>query len=150
MADTAVDLALALAKRFEGCRLKAYWDAAGKVWTVGYGCTGAGINGTTAWSQDQADDEVCQRLTAAYQQAVRLSPTLSAADVRRQAAITDFIFNLGCGAYRYSTLRACVDAGDWVGAAIRIRAWDHAGGVVLAGLVRRRQAEAALLELVDD
>ncbi|WP_259345130.1 lysozyme [Candidatus Liberibacter sp.] len=63
----------------------------------------------------------------------------------RISAIGDFVFNLGIGAYRNSTLRKRVDAQDWENASIEIRKWVFAGGKRLNGLVVRREVEAGLL-----
>lgn len=76
--------------------------------------------------------------------ALELSPVL-AAHPQRLAAITSFVFNLGPGNYRASTLRRCVNAEDWEGARVQIVRWVRGGGRVLPGLVRRREAEAAML-----
>jgi lysozyme len=63
----------------------------------------------------------------------------------RLAAISSFIYNLGAGAYRGSTLRKRINASDWEGAKEQIIKWNKAGGKVLRGLTKRREAEAALL-----
>jgi lysozyme len=63
----------------------------------------------------------------------------------RAAALISFAYNVGIGALESSTLRKRVNANDWLGAVEQIKRWDKAGGVVLKGLVRRREAEAALL-----
>jgi lysozyme len=39
-----------------------------------------------------------------------------------------------------------LNAGDFTAAAAQFDLWDHAGGAVVAGLLRRRQAEAALFD----
>lgn len=139
--------AVALARLFEGCRLKAYWDARGGKWTVGWGCTGAGIGKDTQWTQARADAELDRRMGWALGAALHVSPGLADAGVARQAAIADFVYNLGAGDYAGSTLRKCVDASDWPAAAAQIAHWDHAGAdhEVLPGLQRRRAAEAGLL-----
>jgi lysozyme len=56
-------------------------------------------------------------------------------------ALVDFAFNLGCGSLNGSTLLRLLNAGDFHGAAAEFEKWDHAGGKVVAGLLRRRQAE---------
>lgn len=77
--------------------------------------------------------------------ALKASPNL-AAYPRRLAAITSFVFNLGAARYRASTLRKRVNAEDWDEAVVEILKWTRGGGRVLPGLVKRRKAEAALLE----
>ena len=60
----------------------------------------------------------------------------------RLVAITDFIYNLGEGAYKSSTLRKRVDAEQWQMANVEIKRWNRAGGKVLRGLDNRRKDEA--------
>ena len=59
-------------------------------------------------------------------------------------AMVDFCFNAGRGNFVQSTLLRKVNSGDFQGAAAQFALWVHAGGEVVAGLVRRRNAEAAL------
>ena len=66
-------------------------------------------------------------------------------NARRYAAIISFAYNCGIGNYRVSTLKKRVDSGDWEGAQEEIMKWNKAAGRVLAGLTKRRQAEASLL-----
>lgn len=60
-------------------------------------------------------------------------------------AVIDFAYNLGVPRYRGSTLRKRVDAKDWAGAVEQLLLWNKAGGRILPGLVKRRQAEAVLM-----
>ena len=133
---------LALIREFEGCRLQAYQDSVG-VWTIGYGCT--------------TDVEPGQIITQAEAEA-RLSEDLKHAESCVNAAVTvpltqhefdacvSFVFNLGCGNFRKSTLLLKLLDSDYDGAALEFRIWDKAGGQVLAGLTRRRMAEERLFE----
>lgn len=61
------------------------------------------------------------------------------------AALSDFAYNLGVPRYRASTLRKRVQEKDWIGAVEELQKWVRGGGRILPGLVKRRQAEAALL-----
>ena len=56
-------------------------------------------------------------------------------------ALVDFTFNLGEGVLARSTLLRMLNAGKYDYAADQFLAWDHAGGKVVAGLLRRRQVE---------
>jgi lysozyme len=60
------------------------------------------------------------------------------------AAVVSFTFNLGVGNLKQSTLLKKLNAGDFAGAALEFAKWNKAGGRVLAGLTRRRAAEAEL------
>lgn len=136
-----LDQLIALVKRFEGCRLKAYFCPAG-VLTIGWGATGRGINIGTIWTQQQADERLRRDCASFLMGAVRLCPGV---DIGAVVAAADFAFNLGLGSLKTSTFRKRLLAGDYEGAAIQLMRWTKAGGKVLPGLVRRRRAEVALL-----
>ena len=59
-------------------------------------------------------------------------------------ALVSFVFNLGAGNFRTSTLLKKLNARDYDGAAQEFGRWVQAGGKTLPGLVRRREAESAL------
>jgi len=74
---------------------------------------------------------------------LRLAPALSG----RQGAFdtcVSFSFNAGLGAFQRSSIRMKINRGDWEGAAEALMLYVMAGGKVLAGLKRRREAEKAL------
>ena len=60
------------------------------------------------------------------------------------AALVSFAFNVGVNALRNSTLLRKLNARDYDGAAMEFSKWNKAGGRVLKGLTRRREAEATL------
>ena len=132
--------AVPIIKEFEGCKLKAYLCPAG-VWTIGYGHTD-GVKEGDEITQQEADrllaDDV-HSFTAGVQRLVT-------SDINRNqlGALVSFSFNLGLGNLRHSTLLKLVNAGDFVGAANQFPRWNKAGGKVLAGLTRRREAERKL------
>lgn len=59
-------------------------------------------------------------------------------------ALVSFTYNLGAANLASSTLVRKLNAGDYEGAAGQFPRWNRANGAVLAGLTRRRNAEAAL------
>jgi len=131
---------LALLKSFEQCRLSAYRDSAG-IATIGWGHTD-GVKMTDTCSQDQAD----RWLVGDVQAAVNACDANAPKNLTENQfdALVVFTFNVGVGAEAHSTLLAKLKAGDMAGAADEFLKWDHAGGVVVPGLTRRRQAERAL------
>jgi GH24 family phage-related lysozyme (muramidase) len=131
---------LALLKSFEQCRLSAYRDSAG-IATIGWGHTD-GVKMTDTCSQDQAD----RWLVGDVQAAVNACDANAPKNLTQNQfdALVVFTFNVGVGAEAHSTLLAKLKAGDMAGAADEFLKWDHAGGVVVPGLTRRRQAERAL------
>lgn len=133
--------ALDLVKAFEGCKLTAYRDIAG-ILTIGWGHCGKDVYDGQIWTQDQADDELEHDLKGAAALLELYSPGLTGG---AREALTDFVFNLGIGNYRTSTLRQLVRVQNWVAVKAELLHWDHSNGTVVAGLLRRRQAEAALI-----
>jgi len=135
--------AAALVKAFENCRLQAYQDL-GLIWTIGWGHTNGVYPGQTC-TQSQADAWLDQDLQIASYELLQYSPGPFAPGA--QDALIDFVFNLGIGNYRLSTLRQLVDAQQWAAVKTELLKWDHVGGVVVPGLLRRRQAEADLIQV---
>lgn len=144
----AIDVLISLIKEFEGCKLKAYKCPAG-VWTVGFGATGPDIKEGTVWSQQYADAMLRKMANNVLDEALHESPRLRNETPGRQAAVADFIYNLGIGNYRKSTFKRLIDAGDFNEAKHAVMKWNKAriNGELreLPGLTRRRQAEADLL-----
>jgi lysozyme len=134
---------LSLTEQFEGLRLTAYQDQVG-VWTIGYGHTGPDVTAGLTITSDEAQTLLAKDVSSAADCVNNLvAVTLTQEEFD---ALVDFVFNLGAGAFRGSTMLRDLNAGDFTNAAAQFDMWDHAGGVVVAGLLRRRQAEAELFE----
>lgn len=148
LAALAVDIAAALARRFEGFMPQPYLCPAG-VPTIGFGATyyedGRAVKLTDPpITRERAEALLVRALKSQYLPAVlRLCPDLDTPD--RLAALIDFAFNLGAGRLRASTLRRKVNGGDWDAARVQIMRWVIGGGRPLKGLQRRRAAERDLL-----
>jgi lysozyme len=141
--------AIALTENFEGCQLTAYPDpgTGGAPYTVGFGATGPGIGPGTVWTQSQAQMDLLKRLTdigAQIDQLVTVALTGN-----QKAALADFIYNVGAGNFRSSTLLRLLNAGNYAGASAQFAVWNLAAGHVMPGLVRRRAAEQALFNMPD-
>jgi GH24 family phage-related lysozyme (muramidase) len=130
-----------LVQEFEGCAKKrsdgtieAYPDPAsgGDPWTIGWGSTGPDIRKGVVWTQKQCDDRFTSHLGD--------TPTTQ----HQFDAMVSFAYNLGPGNLASSTLLKKHKARDFAGAAAEFAKWNKAGGKVMAGLTRRRAAEAAL------
>ncbi|HHS9149989.1 TPA: lysozyme [Enterobacter roggenkampii] len=139
------DKGIALIKEFEGCKLTAYQDSVG-VWTIGYG-----------WTQPVDGKPIRAGMTIKQETAERLLKTglvSYESDVSRMVkvgltqgkfdALVSFTYNLGARSLSTSTLLRKLNAGDYAGAADEFLRWNKAGGKVLNGLTRRREAERAL------
>lgn len=59
-------------------------------------------------------------------------------------AYTTFVYNVGAGNFRTSTLLKKLNAGDRLGACNQIPLWSYSNGKKLAGLVARRADEQSL------
>jgi lysozyme len=129
---------LRLTELFEGDVLKAYQDQGG-VWTIGYGHTKDVHPGQTI-TQEQAEALLAGDVQAAVD-CVNDAVTVRLTQ-RQFDALVDFVFNVGEGNFRRSTLLRKINAGNFPEAVTQFKLWDHCGGVVNAGLLRRRRAEA--------
>lgn len=138
--DEAVALALPMIREFEGLRLIAGRDPAGK-WEVGYGHRCAGPQSITRAEAEALLREDVAIAARAVGQAVTVPLS-----VGQRAALISLAYNIGATALAGSTLVKRLNAGDVPGAASEFERWVYAGGVVLPGLIRRRRAERALFE----
>jgi len=143
----AEQIAVQIIQDFESLRLNAYFDKLGNVWTIGYGATGHGITEGTVWTSAKAVTDLTERVGKLSTELdtfimVPLSPV-------RKACLIDFAYNIGVGELKNSTLMKCVNTKDFHGAAEEFRRWNHAGGVTVLGLTRRREAERALFKWGD-
>jgi len=128
-----------LTERFEGVKLVAYQDQVGR-WTIGYGHT-LGVKPGDTCTQEQADQWLQQDMAWAVN-CVNALVTVPLTQGQFDALV-DFSFNLGYGSLQHSTLLQLVNQGKFSEAANEFEKWDHAGGKVVAGLLRRRDAEKA-------
>jgi lysozyme len=134
--------AIELIKASEGLRLTAYRDSAG-ILTIGYGSTG-GIKPGQKITPEQAEAMLVDDLDEAAD-AVRKLVTVPLTQGQFDA-LCSFVFNLGAGRLRDSTLLRLLNQGKYGEAAAQFRFWVMAGGKPLPGLVKRRAAERALFE----
>ncbi len=132
---------LAHLKQFEGLRLQPYTDSAGK-WTIGYGHlikTGESFDTITEGQAAALLADDVGTAEDAVNALVKVPLTQPQFD-----ALVSFVYNVGVGAFRRSTLLRLLNAGDYAGAAGQFPLWRNAGGRVVQGLVNRRAAEVAL------
>lgn len=132
---------LRLIEGFEGWSSAPYWDSYGGVWTRGYGET-EGIGPHSPWlSRAQGEANLKRLVETRYEWAIRqLGVELNQ---NQWDALCSFVWNLGAGIFG-GHLGQLLRARDFNGFANAMLAYDHAGGVRLAGLTRRRQEERAL------
>ncbi len=129
-----------LIKQFEGLRLEAYLCPAG-IWTIGYGHT-SGVSPNSFITTQEADEYLHRDVAAIEMQLNKLNLSL------RQCqwdAIVSFVFNVGIGNFKASTLLAKIrinpDDNSIIDEFLR---WVYANGKVMRGLQKRRLTEMKL------
>jgi len=144
-----LEIAAELCRRFEGFRAKPYLCPAG-IPTIGYGSTYYGHGKKVTLNdplieQKDANALLMSELQNTFLPGVLRNCPILASDERKCNAIVDFCYNLGIGRLQTSTLKRKINAQDWDGAKEQLMLWSKGGGKVLPGLLKRRQAEVALL-----
>lgn len=135
--------AIALMHHFEACKLTAYKCPA-DVWTIGWGDTGPHVKPGLVWTQAQADAAFAARLEREFIPGVTKAIGDAATTSEQLGAMVSLAYNIGVNAFAGSTVAREHKAGNHSAAAAAFARWNKGGGKVLAGLVRRRAAEAAL------
>lgn len=136
-----------LIKSFEGCRLKSYKDPVG-IFTIGYGTivypSGRKVGSGELITQAQAEEFLKFEIDLKAAAVNELTRDLGLSQGQFDALVS-FAYNLGIGALKRSTLLKKVRINpDDITIAAEFRKWRQAGGMVLAGLTRRRKAESDL------
>lgn len=121
----------------EGYRGEAYKDVVG-VPTIGYGET----KGVKMGDKTTPDRALVQLLSSANKHADAIRQCIHVPLYQHEFdAFVSLAYNIGTGAFCGSTLVKKLNAGDYSGACSEIKRWNRAGGKVLNGLVKRREAE---------
>lgn len=136
---------LTLVKAFEGKSHTAYLCPA-MVWTIGYGTTRYPGGIRVKAGDDCTDKEAERYLTHELEYAMMKVLQLTTVELNQYqlGALTSFVYNLGAGAFRASTLRRRINNQEFNDVPYQMGRWVNAGGRRLAGLVRRRAAEVEL------
>lgn len=135
-----------LIKSFEGCKLVAYQCSAGK-WTIGYGNTffedGTPVKLGDRITQQKAE-QLFELIVKDFEgRVLKLVKTILTDN--QFSAIVSIAYNIGTANLQKSTLLKIANFNP-NNPLIRSEflKWNKAGGKVLAGLTRRREAEAKL------
>ena len=129
-----------LIKHFEGFEDTAYLCPA-NVWTIGYGRT-RNVKEGDRITEPQAERDLLEELEEFKHQvlhSVKVELTQNELD-----ALTSWTYNLGVGNLNSSTLLKKLNAGSKDEVPAEMLRWNKASGKVLAGLTKRREAEAEL------
>ena len=139
------DSGKAFIKSFEGKRLAAYDDGVG-VWTIGYGTikypNGVKVKKGDVCTDAQVDQYFSNDLVKfenSVNSLVKVPLTQNQFD-----ALVSFAYNLGATNLSNSTLLRKLNSKDYKGAAAEFQKWNKAGGKVMNGLTKRRNAEMEL------
>ena len=138
-------IAAVLVNWFEGNRYVPYRDTGG-AWTVCRGHTGKDVIPGKTYTEPecQAFEDADIKVADAGVKRVIAVPL----NAWQEAALTDFVFNLGEGALRDSTMADDFNAGDYGAGCTQLARWIHGRVhgelVVLPGLVTRRDVEEEL------
>ncbi|MFW1837583.1 lysozyme [Acinetobacter gyllenbergii] len=130
---------------FEDLKLNAYDDGVG-VWSIGFGTTvyptGVPVRQGDSCTLEQANSFFqydLKRFEKAVNEAITVPISQNQFD-----ALVSLSYNIGSYAFKSSTLVKYLNVLDEYAAAEQFLVWNKAGGKVLKGLVRRREAEKSL------
>lgn len=140
------DAGLEIIKGFEGWSSKPYKCPAG-IPTIGYGSIWT-IDGdrVTMSHHEITEKEGEALLRRELNHVEKIIPKLIKVPLTENqfSSLCSFTYNVGSGNLQASTLRMKLNRGDYDGAANEFPKWRRAGGKILRGLVRRREAERNL------
>lgn len=137
----ALVIAIPFVADFEGYSARVYRDSVG-VRTICYGQTASdGADFSKVYTKQECLDMLGKDLKRYDDMVRKCVPQVQ--PPHREAALVSFVYNLGPGALCGPVGRN-INAGNITAGCNAILAYNHAGGQVLAGLTRRRQAERAL------
>lgn len=141
--------AIALIRKQEGCKLKAYecerskrLPPEKKFWTIGWGHTGPDVKEGMVITQERAEELFAQDL-AKMCKAVELCLRVGVSD-NQFSALVSLTYNIGPGAFHGSTLLKKLNAGNFIGAANEFLDWKYIEKHVSEDLVQRRRLERDL------
>lgn len=143
------DAGVALVVSFEGGQGKdgyfyPYWDAAGRVWTQGYGETKGVTRESRRWTEKEARDRLRTRLNRDF--APYVLSANSKLNQNQLNGFTSFVYNVGPGGVGLtSSVGLALRAGRPNLASDRLLKWNKAGGKELKGLTIRRNKERDLI-----
>ena len=131
---------LSLIKKFEGCELEAYLCPAG-VWTIGYGHTKDVKEGDKI-NKDEAD-YLLQEEMIEYESYINDFVEVPL-NQNQFDALCSWVYNLGPTNLKNSTMLRVLNEEKYTDVPQEIKRWNKAGGEVLDGLIKRREAEAKM------
>lgn len=135
--DQAADVAGGLIEKWEGTKTVPYKDMIGK-WTV---CTGETRVTMKRYTLAECRTFLHTAIRSDFGKGVLACTPQIAATVYQLGAAISAAYNIGVAAYCGSSMAKGFKAGDWYAACNAFALWNKAGGVVVTGLVNRRNDE---------
>ena len=136
---------LELIKKFEGCETTAYQDSVG-VWTIGFGHTKGVEEGQTCSIED-AESMLADEMDE-YEGYINNMVKVELQQHEFDALVA-WVYNLGPTNLSESTMLKVLNGGQFDRVPDEMNRWTRAGGKILEGLVRRRQAESLMFQDLD-
>ena len=133
---------ISLIKSFEGCELTAYRCSA-NVPTIGFGHT-AGVSDGDTCTQEEAETMLAEDLEE-FEDYVK-NYVESELQQNEFDALVAWTYNLGPANLKESTMLKELNSGNFEEVPRQMKRWTRAGGEVLDGLIRRREAESRLFK----
>ena len=133
---------ISLIKSFEGCELTAYRCSA-NVPTIGFGHT-AGVSDGDTCTQEEAETMLAEDLEE-FEDYVK-NYVESELQQNEFDALVAWTYNLGPANLKESTMLKELNSGNFEEVPRQMKRWNRAGGEVLDGLIRRREAESRLFK----
>ena len=133
---------ISLIKKFEGCEYNAYKCAA-DVLTIGYGHT-KGVKEGDLITQQEAENLLAEDLKE-FENYINDMVTVPL-NQNQFDALVSWVFNLGPANLKASTMLKVINIGNYENVPEQIKRWNKAGGKVLDGLIRRREAESLMFQ----
>ncbi|WP_226859428.1 MULTISPECIES: lysozyme [Enterobacter] len=137
----SISIAGVLIQDQEGVVYKPYLDPIG-IPTVCAGVTGADVKMGKTYTKVECDALLYKHMQPAIK-SVDGSVKVKLNDYQK-AALYSFTYNVGTGAFQYSTLLKKLNRNDIPGACDELRRWTYAGGKQWKGLINRREVERQL------
>ena len=136
---------LELIKKFEGCETTAYQDSVG-VWTIGFGHTKGVEEGQTCSIED-AESMLADEMDE-YEGYINNMVKVELQQHEFDSLVA-WVYNLGPTNLSESTMLKVLNGGQFDRVPDEMNRWTRAGGEILEGLVRRRQAESLMFQNLD-
>lgn len=134
---------LAHIKGWEKLRLNRYLDEGGKP-TIGYGHLIKPTENYTTITEAQAEMILLQDLSEAIE---AVNKFVKVPLTQRQFdGLVSFVFNVGVGAFRKSTLLKLLNKGDIAGVRQQFGKWIYIGNTPSRGLINRRAGDLKLFD----